>query len=266
MLSIPAGVSRRAELAVHSTHPMLSSAENVNGSRFATTQWSLVLAAGKRDTEDACAALSRLCSIYWYPVFAFVRRQGHTTDDAQEITQGFFARLIEKNDVGAADRSRGRFRSFLLTACQHFISNERDRERALKRGGGSVPLSIDAAAAEERYVRALSHAETPERLYDRQWTMSLLAGVLDDLRDEYAAAGNERLYDRLKGFLTFDDTGTHASAAADLGMTAGAVKVAVHRLRKRYRQALRARVADTVASPEEVDDEIQYLLQTLAPS
>ena len=240
---------------------MLSRAES-----FATTQWSLVLAAGQRDTEDARSALARLCSIYWYPVFAFVRRQGFPADDAQEITQGFFARLIEKNDVGAADRSRGRFRSFLLTACQHFISNERDRERALKRGGGSVPLSIDAAAAEARYAGALAHSETPERLYDRQWSMSLLAGVLDDLRNEYVAAGKERLYDRLKDFLTFDDAGTHAGAAADLGMTAGAVKVAVHRLRKRYREALRARVADTVASPEDVDDEIQHLLQSLSLS
>jgi RNA polymerase sigma-70 factor (ECF subfamily) len=235
--------------------------------RFATTQWSLVLAAGERGSAGAEEALARLCSLYWYPVFAFVRRQGHATDEAQDLTQGFFTRLIEKGDLAGADRSRGRFRSFLLAACQHFLSNERDRARAKKRGGGLLPMSIDLAAAEGRYERALAHSETPERLYDRQWCLTLLAGVLDDLRDEYAAAGKERVFKRLKDFLTADEgAGTHADAARDLGTTAAAVKVAVHRLRRRYREGLRRRVADTVESTQDVDDEIRHLLRTLAPS
>jgi RNA polymerase sigma-70 factor (ECF subfamily) len=235
--------------------------------RFATTQWSLVLAAGGRGSAAGEEALARLCSLYWYPIFAFVRRQGHATDEAQDLTQGFFTRLLEKDDLAAADRSRGRFRSFLLTACQHFLSNERDRALARKRGGGRVPLSIDVAVADGRYERALAHSETPERLYDRQWCLTLLAGVLDDLRLDYEAAGRERLFDRLKDFLTANEgAGTYADAAGELRMTPGAVKVAVHRLRRRYREALRRRVAETVESAEDIDDEIRHLLKTLGPS
>lgn len=236
------------------------------GGRFATTQWSLVLAAGQRGAA-AEEALARLCSLYWYPVFAFVRRQGHRADDAQDLTQAFFTRLIEKGDLSDADRSRGRFRSFLLTACQHFLANEHDRAIALKRGGGQLRLSMDVATAEGRYERALAHSETPERLYDRQWCLTLLDGVLETLRAEHAAAGKENVFDRLQEFLTAGaDAGTHADAARELGMSAGAVKVAVHRLRGRYREELRRRVADTVGSDEDVEDEIRYLLKTLSPS
>jgi DNA-directed RNA polymerase specialized sigma24 family protein len=237
------------------------------GGRFATTQWSLVLAAGERGSAGAEEALARLCSLYWYPVFAFVRRQGHRSAEAEDLTQGFFARLIEKGDLGDADRSRGRFRSFLLTACQHFLSNERDRTRAKKRGGGLLPVAIDVAAAERRYERALAHSETPERLYDRQWCLTLLASVLDDVREDYVAAGRERVFDRLKDFLTGDEAaGTHADAARNLAMTAAAVKVAVHRLRRRYHERLRRHVADTVAAAQDVEDEIRYLLKTLGRS
>lgn len=232
--------------------------------RFATTRWSLVLAAAKRDSAEAEEALARLCVLYWYPVFAFVRRQALSTEEAEDLTQGFFARLIEKGDIGDADRSRGRFRTFLLTACQHFLLNERDRTLAVKRGGGHAALSIDVVAAESRYQRALAHTETPERLYDRQWCLTLLASVLEDLRAEYVAAGNEALFERLRAFLIMpDDAGTHADAARELDMTPSDVKVAVHRLRRRYRDALARRVADTVASPHDVDDEMHYLLETL---
>lgn len=237
------------------------------GGRFATTQWSLVLAAGERGGAEAEEALARLCARYWHPVFAFVRRQGHARDDAEDLTQGFFARLIEKGDLADADRSRGRFRSFLLTACQHYLSNERDRTRAAKRGGGRVPVPIDVAVAEQRYERALADADTPERLFDRQWCLTLLAAVLDDLSDDYAAAGKSRTFERLKGFLTGDEgAGTHADAARDLGITPAAVKVAVHRLRRRYREGLQQRVAETVASPQDVADEILHLQKTLARS
>ena len=234
--------------------------------RFATTQWSLVLAASRPGAPEAEAALERLCRLYWYPVFAFVRRQGHSSEDAQDLTQGFFARLIEKGDLGAADRSRGRFRSFLLSACQHFLSNERDRARASKRGGGRAPVPIDAAAAEGRYQAALSHAETPERIYERQWCLTLLQAALDGVRADYLEAGNARVFDLLQGFLTADDSNTYAEAGRELWMSEGAVKVAVHRLRRRYRQELRRRVAETVESEHDVEDEIRHLLQTLGPA
>lgn len=235
-----------------------------DGGRFATTEWSLVLAAGERGSVEAEDALARLCSRYWYPVFAFVRRQGHPTADAQDLTQGFFTRLIEKGDIADADRSRGRFRSFLLTACRHYLSNQRDRTCALMRGGGRLPVPIDLAATEGRYQRALAHSETPETLYDRQWALTLLTSVLDDVRKEYAAGGKERVFDRLRGFLTTgEDVGTHADAAGDLGMSAGAVKVAVHRLRRRYREELWQRVGDTVLASEDVEGEIRYLLRSL---
>ena len=238
-----------------------------HGGRFATTQWSLVLAAAQPGSEGAEEALARLCSLYWYPVFAFVRRQGHPTDEAQDLTQGFFTRIIEKGDLGDADRSRGRFRSFLLAACQHYLLNERDRARAQKRGGGRLPISIDVAVAEGLYQRALAHSETPERLYDRQWCLTLLDGVLDGLRDDYEAAGKGRVFERLKDFLTGEEGArTHAEAARELGMTGAAVKVAVHRLRRRYRDELRRRVADTVESAEDVEDEIRHLLKTLGRS
>lgn len=232
--------------------------------RFATTQWSLVVAAGDRDCKDADAALERLCARYWYPIFAFIRREGYSVEEAEDLTQAFFARMIEKSVVREADRSRGRFRTFLLASCRNFLSNERDRTLAAKRGGGRAMLSLDLAAAEARYQRALAHHETPERLYDRQWCLTLVATVLDELRDDYVSEGKGELFDRLRGFLTADDdTGSQALAAQDLEMSIAAVKVAVHRLRKRYRQALRAHVADTVASNEDVEDERRYLLAAL---
>ena len=233
--------------------------------RFATTQWSLILAAGSPGSPDARAALEHLCAIYWYPVFAFVRRRGHSVEEAEDLTQSFFGRLIEKEDLAAADRERGRFRTFLLTACEHFLLNERDRARALKRGGGQELLSIDIAAAERRYQSSLGHEETPEHLYDRQWCLALLASVLDSVRDEYAEAGKGNLFERLRGFLAMEDaTGSYAETSADLGMTPAAVKVAVHRLRHRYRKALRRRVAETVDSEEAIDDEMRYLMKTVS--
>lgn len=222
------------------------------------------MAAGKRDSAEAEEALARLCALYWYPLFAFVRRQVQSGEEAEDLTQGFFARMIEKGDIGDADRSRGRFRTFLLTACQHFLLNERDRMLTLKRGGGRPALSIDLIAAEGRYQRALAHTETPERLYDRQWCLALLASVLDDLRADYVTDGNEALFERLRPFLTMpDDAGTYGDAARELDMSLSAIKSAVHRLRRRYREALRRRVADTVESPHDVDDEMHFLLETL---
>jgi DNA-directed RNA polymerase specialized sigma24 family protein len=234
------------------------------GARFETTQWSLVLAAGQGGSPTAEQALARLCALYWYPVFAFVRRKGHAAEDAQDLTQGFFARLIEKGDLGDADRSRGRFRTFLLTACQHYLANEHDRELTQKRGGGIAPVPIDAAVAERRYERAFAHDETPERVYDRQWCLTLLDGVFEALRADYAESGRAELFDRLKDFVNADeDAGTHADAARDLNTTAGAVKVAVHRMRTRFREELLRRVGDTLGPGQDVEDEIRYLLTAL---
>lgn len=245
--------------------PAGSGAGRGAGGHFATTQWSLVLAAADRGSAGAEEALARLCSRYWHPVFAFVRRQGHTADEARDLTQGFFARLIEKGVLRDADRQRGRFRSFVLTACRFFLANQRDRAVAQKRGGGRVPISIDLA--ESRYQQALAHGETPERLYDRQWCLTLLDGVLEAVRAAYAADGREEVFDRLEPFLTeAPEAGTHAEAARDLGTSAGAVKVAVHRLRRRYREELCRRVADTVDSDQDVEDELRYLLKTLGPT
>jgi RNA polymerase sigma-70 factor (ECF subfamily) len=237
----------------------------VPSGRLATTRWSLVLAAGDRDSPAGRQALAQLCALYWHPVYAFVRRRGHAREQAEDLTQGFFARLIEKGGLAAADPSRGRFRSFLLAACQHYLANERERAAAQKRGGGARPVSIDAAAAEARYARALADAETPQVAYEREWVLTLLARVLRGLREEYAETGRAAQFDRLKRFLTSEDASdTHAAAARDLGATEGAVKVAVHRLRSRYREALHAAVAATVASEEDVADEIAYCLRVLA--
>ncbi|HEU5162280.1 MAG TPA: sigma-70 family RNA polymerase sigma factor [Thermoanaerobaculia bacterium] len=234
--------------------------------RFVTTQWSMVLDAAGRQPESE-EALAHLCARYWQPVYAFVRGEGYDAPDAQDLTQGFFARLIEKRDFASADPARGRFRSFLLGACRHFLANERDRASAKKRGGEVQRIPIDLAVAEATLRDALADELTPEIAFERQWCRALLGSALDAVRSDYLAAGNEALFERLAPFLTLDeDGGSHADAAHDLGMSAGAVKVAVHRLRRRYRDAVRRAVADTVATEGEVDDEMHHLLATVARS
>lgn len=232
--------------------------------RFVTTQWSLVVAAANRESPGAEEALEQLCARYWYPVFAFVRRRGHDPEEAKDLTQGFFARLIEKNDIRAADRDRGRFRTFLLTSCRNYLANQWDYDRRQKRSGGQIALSIDALLAEGRHQESMTSAETPESEFDRQWCLTLLDTVLDTLRSDYGGSGREAVFERLRGFLTFDqDAGSYEEAASDLDMSPAAVKVAVYRLRKRYREALRNAIAETVASEEEIDDELRYLLNSL---
>jgi RNA polymerase sigma factor (sigma-70 family) len=231
---------------------------------FATTRWSLVAAAQDPAAPEARQALAELCAAYWYPVYAYVRRRGHDHHAAQDLTQGFFARLLEKNDLAAADETRGRFRSFLLTACQHFLANEHDRATAQKRGGGQAHVPLDFADADGRYTREPADQTTPERVFDRQWALGVLDRVLAGLRNEYAESGRIRLFDTLKGSLTGSTETGYAELADRLGMTEGAVKVAIHRLRQRYRDRLRAAIAETVATPEEVEDEIRDLFTALA--
>jgi RNA polymerase sigma-70 factor (ECF subfamily) len=236
-----------------------------SGSRqFATTRWSLVLAAGQRRSPQSSAALATLCENYWYPLYAYVRRRGHEADEAQDFTQAFFARLLEKNDLAAADPGRGRFRSFLLASLKHFLANEWDRARAEKRGGGRSVLSIDFGTAEERYRAEPSHDLTPEKIFERRWAFVLLENVLARLHDESAQAGKADSFDRLKGFLTGEQTQvTYGQLAAELNMSEGAVKVAVHRLRRRYRELLRAEIEETVADPQVIDQEIRDLFSAL---
>jgi RNA polymerase sigma-70 factor (ECF subfamily) len=233
--------------------------------RFATTRWALVRAARDASAPEGREALASLCAIYWYPLYAFIRRQGHDAEQAQDLTQELFARLLEKDGLASVDQSKGRFRLFLLAACRHLLSNERDRARARKRGGGRPTLSIDAAAGEERYGREPAHGETPERLFERRWALALLGQVLARLRDEHEAAGKGPLFEGLKGHLAGEGEGTYAEAAARLGLSEGAVKVAVHRLRQRYRELLREEIAHTVAGPAEVEDEVRALFAALRP-
>jgi RNA polymerase sigma factor (sigma-70 family) len=232
--------------------------------RFVTTHWSLVIAAGQRESPESVDALVRLCTTYWYPLYAFVRRQGYRSEDAQDLTQAFFAKLLEKNYVGAADRQRGKFRSFLLASLKHFLSNERDYARARKRGGGQPVMSLDFESAETRYRHEPADTMTPERLFERRWALTLLDRVLSRLQDEYAAAGNLPLFERLKQFLTAEKGATpYREVAQQAAMTEGAVKVAVHRLRKRYRDLLEDEIAHTVSHAEDVQDELRQLFATL---
>lgn len=230
---------------------------------FATTRWSLVAAAKDPAAPDSRQALADLCRAYWYPVYAYVRRRGHDHHAAQDFTQAFFARLLEKNDLAAADQARGRFRSFLLAACQHFLANQHDRATAKKRGGGRTHVPLDFAGADGRYSREPSDEATPERLFDRQWALGVLDRAVSELRAEYAESGRAKLFDALKECLAGGSDASYAELAEQLGITEGAVKVAVHRLRQRYKDRIRAAIADTVATPEEVDDELRDLFAAL---
>ena len=229
---------------------------------FHTTRWSMVLHA-RGDSAGAQASLAQLCEAYWYPLYAFVRRQGTGGDDAQDLTQEFFARLLEKGWLGDVERERGRFRSFLLAAMKHFLANEWDRSRAKKRGGGAAMLALDAMSAETRYRHEPADTQTAEKFFDRGWALTLLDQVLARLRGEMTAAGRIADFEALKFCLTGEKT-AYAEVARTLGMTEGAVKVAVHRLREPYRALLRAEIAETVATADEVDDEMRHLLAALS--
>jgi RNA polymerase sigma factor (sigma-70 family) len=244
--------------------PPPSSEAPARQAAFVTTHWSVVLDATRSDTTRSQAALARLCQTYWYPLYAYVRRRGHSPDDAQDLTQEFFARLLEKNWLADADRQRGRFRTFLLSALNHFLANQWDKACTQKRGGAVqlVPLQLDSA--ETRYGQEPADPLTPEQIYERRWALALLNEVLNLLGAEHASAGTTKLFDLLKPCLVGDRKAqTYAALAAQLNMTEGAVKVAVHRLRQRYRQLLRDEIANTVAAPSEVDQEMRHLLAAL---
>jgi len=234
------------------------------GPVFVTTHWSVVLDAAGSDTKSR-VALETLCRTYWYPLYAYVRRRGHSAPDAQDLTQAFFTRLLERQWVGHADPDRGRFRTFLLTALSRFLADEWDRLRAQKRGGGQVHLPIQLDSAETRYGHEPADKATPEQYFERRWALTLLESVLEGLRTEYEREGKAELFAGLNGCLVGgSESQPYAALAAQLGMNEGAVKVAVHRLRKRYRQLLRLEITQTLAKTENVDDELHHLFAVLS--
>ena len=224
----------------------------------------MVLTAGRRDTTRARAALESLCQTYWPPLYAYVRRRGNSPEDAQDLTQAFFARLLERNAVAAVAPEKGRFRSFLLASLNHFLSDEWDKARAQKRGGGQV-IPIDLQSAETQLGVIPVENFTPEKAFERRWAITLLEQVYQRLGEEYHTQGKGPLFDALRATLAgTSDAAPYADLAKQLDQSEGAIKVAVHRLRQRYRALLRETIADTVSTPEEVEDELRYLFQTLA--
>jgi RNA polymerase sigma-70 factor (ECF subfamily) len=235
--------------------------------RFATTRWSLVLAAGAdAPGTGGREALTTLCETYWYPLYAFLRARGHRTEDAEDLTQAFFARVLEKNAIGRADPARGRFRSFLLSSLTHFAANEHDRDVAKKRGGGAPALSLEFERAEGRFQLEPVTDDTPEKIFDRRWALTLLDRVLSRLQTEGGrGGGGETQFAVLKNYLTGEEPQLrYADTARELGMSEGAVKVAVHRLRRRFRDLVRDEISHTVSLPEEIEDELRHLWAAIA--
>ena len=240
----------------------LSQSEGETGTReFTTTHWSVVLSAGRDTSTQASDALAKLCRTYWWPLYVFVRRQGYSSHDAQDLTQAFFARLLEKNYLSAVDPRKGRFRSFLLAALGHFLAKEWRRARAQKRGGEFTFVSTDA---EQQYLQVPASNLSPEQLFEQQWAMTLLDQTLARLYEEFVASGKGALFGKLKIFLTGErQAASYSDLAARLGMTEAALKMAVSRMRQRYGELLRAEIANTVASPGEIDDELRALFAAL---
>jgi len=231
-------------------------------SQFPATRWTLVIAAGDPRRKEARSALVALCENYWYPLYAYLRRRGYPADQAQDLTQQFFMRMLEGRYLDRADPEKGRFRSFLLTSLKFFVADEEDRNRAYKRGGGAV-LPLEFSSGEERYQREPAHDETPERIFERRWALSVLDRVVETLREEFVHHGRPEHFERLKVFLLGQSDAPYATLAREMNTSEGALKVAIHRLRKRYRELFRQEIADTVADPAEVESELRYLAATL---
>ena len=245
-----------------------SEANPVSGSAspgvFATTHWSVVLTAGNRELPEAADALEKLCRAYWYPLYAYVRRQGNSPEDAEDLTQQFFSRLLEKNYLAKADRDRGKFRTFLLGSMKNFLVNEWKRAARLKRGGGQSFVSFDLDIAEGRYAAEPLTETAPENTYEKQWANALIEQVFASLRQEYRAVEKGPLLEALKGFIWGEESSaSYSEIGLKLNMAEGTVKVAVHRLRQRFRDVLRTEVAHTVSRPEEIDGELRHLIAVL---
>ena len=261
------GISGSFAMTSRAMTPSVSEEESFKpgGAGFQTTQWSVVLAAGADSSPQAASALDKLCQIYRYPLYAFVRRQGHNPHDAEDLTQSFFAHFLEGKCFRLANQARGRFRSFLLSSLKHFLTNEWERGRAQKRGGQTILISLDATDAEERYKFEPATDLTPDKLFDRRWAIAVLDQALTLLREEQAQAGKLQHFELLAPFLSGDaQNGEYERVAAVLGSTPNGVAVSVHRLRQRYREVIRERVAQTVTTVVELDEEMGHLLAALA--
>ena len=236
------------------------------GARFATTSWTIVAAAQGPLSGVARDALTALCDTYWFPLYAYIRRQGYQPEEAEDLTQEFFTQLLEKDFLAGVDSNKGKFRSFLLAACGHFLSNQRDKAKAVKRGGKCRFVTLDFAAAEHRYGKEPAHGLTPEKLFARRWALTLLDQVLARMRDDFVARGKAGLFDSLRVCLLGDkDMVPAGHTVNDLGMSPGAVRVAVHRMRQQFRELLREEIVRTVDKPEHIDDEIRDLFAALGP-
>lgn len=232
---------------------------------FVTTRWTMVLSAGRKSSPHSDLALAELCQTYWYPLYAYIRRQGRTKEDAEDLVQAFFARFLEKNYLEGLAAERGKFRAFLLASLKHFLANECDKTQAQKRGGGAEHLSLNWQDADDRFHLDPPDPTNPERLFDREWALALLDRVIARLADECARDGKAELFAHAKGFLTVgQDAVPYADAARKLGVDEGALRVAVHRLRKRYRALLREEISQTLAEPGQVKEELHSLLAALA--
>ncbi len=241
------------------TEPVIRRGESWVG----TTHWSVVLAAGREASPRAATAMEELCRTYWYPLYVYIRRRGHAVEEAQDLTQEFFARLIEKHWLAEADPGRGRFRTFLLTALNHFLTNELRNAHAAKRGGGRALISLNDTA-ETRYALEPASDLTPERIYERRWALSLFEQAMNRLREHYVAEGKARQYECLAPFLSSEaDEGDYARLGKELGMAPGAVATAVHRLRQHLRERVREEIAHTVNGPDEIEDEMRSLVAAL---
>ncbi len=237
-----------------------NSEAQAHGAVFATTHWSVVLAAGQMDTPQSAAALEQLCRSYWYPAYAYVRRRGYSLEDAQDLTQGYFARLLAGHSLAGVHPDRGRFRYFVLATLKRFLINDQERVRAAKRGGDKVHVPFDGHEAEERYSLDAGEQNTPDKLFDRAWGLSVMEATSRHLEEEYRLEGKNRLFEGLKLFLARNEAeATYAATGAELGLSEGAVKVAVHRMRRRYRELLREQVANTVSSESELEEELENL-------
>jgi DNA-directed RNA polymerase specialized sigma24 family protein len=231
---------------------------------FLTTHWSVVLSAGQKDTPEAARALEKLCRAYWYPLYAYVRRRGYGPDDAQDSTQSFFARVLERDLLSRASAERGRFRSFLLAMLQNFLADEHDRTLTRKRGAGQPAVSLDALDGEARYALEPRHDVSPDKLFERRWATTVLEQAWMRLEAQYAAEGKLDLFRELRRFNSIQESAPgYAESASKLGLPENTVKSLVHRMRRRYRTLLRAEIAQTVADPTEIDEEISYLLRVL---
>lgn len=248
---------------------MNTSSENQNrssGRVFATTSWSMVVQAATAESPESSFALADLCEAYWYPLYSFVRRKGYNREEAEDLTQSFFSELLDKKQLRVADQQRGRFRTFLLAALEHFVSKQWRAKNTLKRGGGSTTIPFDFQTADEQYSNEPFHEWTPQKIFERNWALAILSKTLDGVRKQYSESGKTEQFEELKVYLGDSSNVTYKSMAEKLDTTEGAIKVAVHRLRVRYGEQLRIQIARTVEFTSDVNQELQSLMQALQTS